>query len=53
MQHLKPDALGQVRVQWLCPKPCVVVLEYWSIGALQNIKSQAPNYNEIPNSNIQ
>ena len=26
---------------------------FWSDEALQNIKLQAPNYNEIPNSNIQ
>ena len=26
---------------------------FWSAEALQNIKLQAPNYNEIPNSNIQ
>jgi len=25
----------------------------WSNGALENIKFQAPNYNEIPNPNIQ
>jgi len=26
---------------------------FWSTGALQNIKSQAPNYKQISNSNIQ
>jgi hypothetical protein len=26
---------------------------FWSAEALQNIKLQAPNYNEIPNSSIQ
>jgi hypothetical protein len=28
-------------------------LSPWSIGALQNIKFQAPNSNEIPNFNIE
>jgi hypothetical protein len=26
---------------------------FWSTGALQNIKFQAPNYKQISNSNIQ
>ena len=40
VQHRKLGASGQARVQWLCPKPCVVVLEYWSNGVVASMKSQ-------------